>query len=729
MYANSVYKNSFELIDDLKGGRLYLTQTENEIRSYLLKYNLADANEYIYSWQGLKRKNARSKSLGRIDIINIVTFKNNLAFTWKQKDELFFGIVDSKLEVTHKLKIPIEIKGFGLLESDLLMSKNNKFILLVNDVLFLIDTNIDKLIEIDTDILCVTPIVNNNYFELAYLKDTFNSGVLYFYSHEKDKYESSRIDITDNTRLCEISNNIVVLSEYPNQSLLQFIKTGAGFIKKEWVNSRSNMVKITKDSINQKLVYLEKRNGQFVLVSGSIDSDLKVNLKSEVKIETSMVNPLSIELVNDTVYVLFRNGLISATIKGEVLSSDHLIIEEHIENVEQIYSISNNIIVRSETGTIILGRNENNYWWFFSFYNEFQTYMFIVILILFLFLSVQLFRHSRRTISTLIELPTAGAVFMLDRTGRLVRTNDLGKKVLDITENVPKRKQFHYYCMRARTQPIMELIEKATETRENINQKINLTIGNELKEWLCNVHIIRNITGAYRGLIFTGIDITEELERKRLTNWAQLAHDMQTNLTTIRLNTERIVIDENHENAKRREKIIHQTNLLIQRVRDIVTVGRSDELEKNLESSAVICEEVLNEFDSQLFPNVDFKSEIQDYQIICDKPKLIRAIRNAIENGIRALKGNKGIITLTAERDSRFAYFSIGDTGVGLKKEEIDKILTPYYTTSKHLGGSGIGTMIMQRVAELHGGKIEIQSDVGKGTTITFVIPNKTSDK
>jgi signal transduction histidine kinase len=51
------------------------------------------------------------------------------------------------------------------------------------------------------------------------------------------------------------------------------------------------------------------------------------------------------------------------------------------------------------------------------------------------------------------------------------------------------------------------------------------------------------------------------------------------------------------------------------------------------------------------------------------------------------------------------------------------KILQPYFTTSGGKGGSGIGTMIMQQVLELHGGSITIQSEKGTGTEIIFSLP------
>ncbi len=269
------------------------------------------------------------------------------------------------------------------------------------------------------------------------------------------------------------------------------------------------------------------------------------------------------------------------------------------------------------------------------------------------------------------------------------------------------------------------MIDKSLATRDSYTQKININISGTHKEWLCNTIILSNIAGRFRGIVFTGIDITEQLERNRLSNWAQLAHDMQTNLSTIRLNAEQIdTISDN--NKSRQKKIFHQVNLLIQRVRDIVTVGRTDKLDKMLVSSCEICLEVRNEFDEIMFPNIKFETELTDFLIECDKPKLIRALRNATENAIKIFKGSFGIVTIKCYQEDKFAYFVIKDNGSGMDESTKHKMLTPYFTTAKTEGGSGIGTMIMQHVTELHGGKIIINSELNIGTEVIFQIPNFT---
>ena len=64
---------------------------------------------------------------------------------------------------------------------------------------------------------------------------------------------------------------------------------------------------------------------------------------------------------------------------------------------------------------------------------------------------------------------------------------------------------------------------------------------------------------------------------------------------------------------------------------------------------------------------------------------------------------------------------TVADTGRGIRQEDINRIFEPFYTTKK--SGSGLGLMIVQRILQDHGGRIEVQSHEGKGTTFRIWLP------
>ena len=230
--------------------------------------------------------------------------------------------------------------------------------------------------------------------------------------------------------------------------------------------------------------------------------------------------------------------------------------------------------------------------------------------------------------------------------------------------------------------------------------------------------------GQAAGFIISGVDITEALERQRLVNWAQLAHDMQTNLSTIRLNAEQLDEGLDQRNSERRRRILFQVGILIQRVRDLVSVGRSDELVRIPVHSAELCTEIRHEFDPVMFPHVTFSMKLRGTMMNVDKLKISRAVRNAVENAIKSLRGQEGPVEIATWYDPVYVFIRVSDSGVGMDAETLTNMMRPYFTTAKDGTGTGIGTMIMQHVMDLHNGTLRVSSQPGIGTQVIFRIPH-----
>lgn len=105
-------------------------------------------------------------------------------------------------------------------------------------------------------------------------------------------------------------------------------------------------------------------------------------------------------------------------------------------------------------------------------------------------------------------------------------------------------------------------------------------------------------------------------------------------------------------------------------------------------------------------------------------PQLIKsALLNLIVNAIQAMPGG-GDLTVGIKREEGKAVLTILDTGVGISKENLEKIFSPFFTTKPD--GNGFGLAEVYKVIQAHGGTIEVDSTVGKGTTFTIKIPLKT---
>ncbi|MBX5329244.1 PAS domain S-box protein [Candidatus Bathyarchaeota archaeon A05DMB-5] len=107
-------------------------------------------------------------------------------------------------------------------------------------------------------------------------------------------------------------------------------------------------------------------------------------------------------------------------------------------------------------------------------------------------------------------------------------------------------------------------------------------------------------------------------------------------------------------------------------------------------------------------------------KIHIDIEKMTRVFNNLITNAIDAMP-NGGKLTITSRRTNGSAEFIFKDTGIGMTKETIEKIFTPFFTTKAK--GMGLGLPICKRIVEAHGGKISVESTVGEGTTFTLTLP------
>jgi len=113
--------------------------------------------------------------------------------------------------------------------------------------------------------------------------------------------------------------------------------------------------------------------------------------------------------------------------------------------------------------------------------------------------------------------------------------------------------------------------------------------------------------------------------------------------------------------------------------------------------------------------------------LVTDKNQLLQVVLNIINNGVDAIGNVPGTITITTENKGKQVRISIADSGGGMAHEQLDKIFVPFFTTKEVGKGTGLGLSVSYGIIKSFGGKIEVASSVGEGSTFTIVLPVKTT--
>ena len=127
---------------------------------------------------------------------------------------------------------------------------------------------------------------------------------------------------------------------------------------------------------------------------------------------------------------------------------------------------------------------------------------------------------------------------------------------------------------------------------------------------------------------------------------------------------------------------------------------------------------------------IDISTNIADNTIVveADKIKFKQILYNLLSNSLK-FTPNNGTIVVSANVKGEMLHVSVKDSGIGIAKEDIEAIFSPFRQleemNTKVQQGTGLGLTLVKRFVEMHGGEIWVDSEVGKGSTFTFTIPLK----
>ena len=105
-----------------------------------------------------------------------------------------------------------------------------------------------------------------------------------------------------------------------------------------------------------------------------------------------------------------------------------------------------------------------------------------------------------------------------------------------------------------------------------------------------------------------------------------------------------------------------------------------------------------------------------------DVPRIKQVFLNIVNNAVYVM-ADGGSLTIRTKRDGKTVRVEFEDTGPGIQPEHRDRIFDPFFTTKPEVSGTGLGLSVSLGIVQSHGGTIEVESEVGKGSTFTVVLP------
>ncbi len=244
--------------------------------------------------------------------------------------------------------------------------------------------------------------------------------------------------------------------------------------------------------------------------------------------------------------------------------------------------------------------------------------------------------------------------------------------------------------------------------------------------------------GDTTGAVVVLHDITElrRLERVRRDFVANVSHEFRTPLTAIQGFAETLLagaIDDSVNRTRFLEIILEHSRRLARLTEDLLVLSKMDadrlELEvQQLRVSQLIesCLETAQRraAEKDLRISVNLPQSLPD--IAGDRRRLAEVLQNLLDNAIQyTLPG--GQITVSAEPQDDEVILTVSDTGIGIPKVDQPRIFERFYRVdvarSREAGGTGLGLAIAKHLVEVHGGRLWVDSEVGRGSQFHFSVP------
>ena len=335
---------------------------------------------------------------------------------------------------------------------------------------------------------------------------------------------------------------------------------------------------------------------------------------------------------------------------------------------------------------------------------------------------VKLLRQKTDEFEQIISSMNEGLI-LLDVHGMVLSMNQAAKRIFSVTDS--------------KTNCDFLTIDRSIEMSKAVNDALNgkhseFRAQKNGNEYQFDISRIES-GGKTLGAVILGFDITDKAfaERNRQEFTANVSHELKTPLQSIIGSAELLEngLVKPEDTARFIGNIKNEATRLVSLINDIIRLSQLDENNAPLAEEfdlADVAKEVADTLSSvAVKKNVTLEIKGECCMISGVRRYIYEIIYNLCDNAIR-YNVDGGKVTVDIRKENGSTVICVDDTGIGIAPEHHARIFERFYRVdkshSKETGGTGLGLSIVKHAVQYHGGKIEFQSEVGKGTKIRVII-------
>lgn len=304
---------------------------------------------------------------------------------------------------------------------------------------------------------------------------------------------------------------------------------------------------------------------------------------------------------------------------------------------------------------------------------------------------------------------------------------DLGRPVSEIKDNF-------------RFPSIQENIEWVIENNEILEKEIQTT---DMRWYQMNIlpYIVQH-TKKSNGVIITFVEITARIKDLReqealISDYETLldtiSHDLKNPLTSLSL-TINLMKATPEIDEKKFDSFLRTIESSVETLRNLIkelTDSRKREHKYKSEEELLNFENILEDVrlsltDNLLKTKATIKWDIQASQISFSRRKLRSIIYNLVSNSIKYRSPDrKPEIFVGTESQNNHIVITVKDNGIGIEKNNLEKIFSKYYRVENSIEGTGVGLYLVKEIVTSVGGKIDVESEPGKGSTFKVYLKGR----